>query len=1623
MVRSNRRSKDRSDYGMSPSIEYVSTAGVLAILMAVTITQMDALLVDTPTKVAMMNQFEDVGNEMAILLSDTALIAPREGTISYKVAMPSAIGDYNYEAGFVDSGGTRILQIKNDEMGVKEKIELDNLALGLNPEGRTFSNDPSHALSFGTDRIIPPTAVALAYPVKVKVGEPVTFDLSYCWSYEGSYYYFIEFGDGEIAEGTFGVGGDNKIEHTYQATGIYNAIVSVRDNDGDSTDGITIEVIQDTPEPYIYIDKFIVPNVVIPGDTPRVTVYIRGDGMLSTNPGINLDMTADKNVIHSGDSVTVTYTVTNTGDIPVGYLTPTDMWNNNPTFTGGDDNGDTWLDLNEEWKWEITINPIVDLTYSGSVNGIDPILNDVSDTDSETIDVLNPSIDLRMAVSDSRINRGESVIYTYWVENTGDTELSNIRISDSEGLSITFASGDTDSDGILDNGETWRYTSTQTPLNDVSNTGTVIGKDMLNLDVSASDTIDVDVVIPATLNLQLTADKTKIHSSDKITYTFTVTNSGGKIKDIQVTGTRGNPNYVTGDTNGDGWLDTTETWVYMLDDNPSADVTNTGTVTGKDENGNEISASDSVSIDVLNPGISIDLQASPRSITAGEEVTYTYIIDNTGDTNLRNINVFDTESLNIQYQSGDSDNDGWLDTNEIWVYQGTDTPTNSVTNTATASGIDSLGLTVSDSDSEGVSMLSPGISLEVSVDKDVIHTGDQVTYSFRVTNSGNVAFSSVAIADTRGTSLELDRGDNNNGLLEPGEVWIYESTDNPTASITNGATVTCLDDNGKPISASDTVDITVIDPAINVEVSASSETISKGAQVSYAYTVTNTGNTPLSKVVVTASEGSTPIYDSGDTNSNCLLETDETWVFIATDNPVDSITNTVTATCEDYLGLEVEDEDSIDITVTEDTNTPEPIIPVDIDPDNNRIVVFLIDLSDSMDPDSAMETGTPEEGYCNLGECSAGYYDDSADLSACLCEAVPREYTYTPYYSETVTIQPSSTITVQIDANSIEDLKIEVIPVDGNGEYTWTVSDDDSSYGPFGPTDSFETDEEFADDDFIVTIQSTGSTEDVIVKSYISKIEAAKIIAKAINKYIGEGEKRGLYSFVEHIDEYHAYRETKWNTVVTDPAEMDEYIDHLYVYDHDLFTKKYEESLDEAYKYLYYLHRYDNDWKTFILNSYITPVYSWQDPELTIKPEDRLFTGRTSLFEGIEEACNLNGADSSDDFPIEFIILTDGKVNEPVSYGVTDRHPVEFVGDIVNSCHKKFPVRLHYVGLGVDAEMGVLGELADLNYEYENGKWKPTEDTAVFVSNIYEIKKAYETGEFIREASNDGNGNGNGNGNSGNSNNNNQFNSESEYCKDESVDWNGISLSRYSSSSQNNNNHQSNQNENGNNHIRTRARRGGHTIPINDPNRGKTPNNNGGNNDPNSVPNPGQDVPIPPFNIVAKDIYITEILPSDTDLANIKDAKVRCVYKKPGNNGFGLGLCKDKNYGKENGWYVITNNNGNNNGNGNQKHNRLRQNSNNPNTQEISPELENFVISDVKVKERNEVIMWTIPSLKIGEERVFKYNLEVPPTSGTFLLDKLSIRYIKSDNSAEYKELTGFGADIRLERQLETKID
>ncbi len=648
------------------------------------------------------------------------------------------------------------------------------------------------------------------------------------------------------------------------------------------------------------------------------------------NPAIRVNKSAEPEVILANELVTYTYEVTNPGDDPLSDVGVTDTHCavvSGPA-AGDDGNSNGLLDPGEVWTYVCTTTLSGDTTNTATASGDDSLGNPVQDTDQASVDVIAPSVSVLKLADPLIVLPGEMVEYTYQVYNTGDTPLTMVSVNDDTCFSPGYVSGDLDADGVLDTDETWLYRCQVAVTDDVTNTVSVSGRPSDETGdplpginpVRATDEETVNVVRPA-INVVKSADMTTVYSGTMVTYYYTVTNPGDvplryvdPIDDSHCT-----PARAGGDGNSNGLLDASEIWTYWCTATLTADTLNVVTATGQptDDNGTALPGIDPVSdedtafVDVIHPAIDLVKIAEPLQVLPGTTVNYLYEVRDSGDDPLSDVTITDDTCSLLTRLGGDSN--GLLDAGQTWVYLCSTVLFGDTTNTAVVTGTDSLGGDWTDTDSETVDVVISGLQLDKVANADHVYVGEVVTYTYTVRNTGSDPISNVVLTDDLCSPLNFVDGDDApaDGVLNPGETWVYTCAMALSEDTTNVAEVTGEDELGSPVppdQASEDVD--VISPAIRVVKSAEPEVVKSGGTVTYSYLVTNPGDDPLRLVDIEDDTCASVSFIDGDYYHIGHLDPGESWLFECQTTVTSDVTNTVTVTGSDSLDNPVVDTDT-----------------------------------------------------------------------------------------------------------------------------------------------------------------------------------------------------------------------------------------------------------------------------------------------------------------------------------------------------------------------------------------------------------------------------------------------------------------------------------------------------------------------------------------------------------------------------------------------------------------------------------------------------------------------------------------------------------------------------------------
>jgi uncharacterized repeat protein (TIGR01451 family) len=319
----------------------------------------------------------------------------------------------------------------------------------------------------------------------------------------------------------------------------------------------------------------------------------------------------------------------------------------------------------------------------------------------------------------------------------------------------------------------------------------------------------------------------------------------------------------------------------------NGEVDDTATATGTDTQGNTSAPSNPSTPTVLavtgNASVSIAKSAavSPSSdqngVKVGDTIQYSYNVTNTGNITLTSVAVNDPSAGNVTcpIPAGAGLAPGASETctadNPYTVVQ-SDVDAGGVTDSATATGVDTQGAQSEASPASTVTVpavaAAPSVSLtkkatvDPATDQNAVQVGDRISYSYTVTNTGNVTLTSVAVSDPAAGNVTCPTPPAPG--LAPGKSLPEPCTaDDPhpvtqvdidNRGVTDTATATGTDTQNtqSPASAPATVKVpaTPAVPAVSLQKFANAANgdtspITTGEQIQYSYLVENTGNVDL----------------------------------------------------------------------------------------------------------------------------------------------------------------------------------------------------------------------------------------------------------------------------------------------------------------------------------------------------------------------------------------------------------------------------------------------------------------------------------------------------------------------------------------------------------------------------------------------------------------------------------------------------------------------------------------------------------------------------------------------------------------------------------------------------------
>jgi uncharacterized repeat protein (TIGR01451 family) len=703
------------------------------------------------------------------------------------------------------------------------------------------------------------------------------------------------------------------------------------------------------------------------------------------------------------NSISVPAHASGKGDMKVTFTTSSDWafflwgahiaqsayWNE---FNGGAANGAATI---SGAPWHMRTQQLDDSSNKNQDRSIQP----------SAIAVVQPNISVTKTADQGTINAGDTAAFTIVVTNNGPGTANNVTVNDPlpagvawvidppvTGCSITSGTLSCTFPTLDEGASKTIHISGVTDAQDcgtLSNTATVAADNEGSDQTDNSDTATITVNCPD-LTITKTADNASVNAGSDIGFTVTLTNTGaGDATGVSIS------DALPGGTGVDWSIDSntpasscsitgtapTQTLscgpatvasggsitVHVTSHTTSASCgTYDNTASFTSTNGG--TGSDTATITVNCPDLTITKTADNASVNAGSDIGFTVTLTNTGAGDATGVSISDALpggtgvdwSIDSNTPASSCSITGTAPTQTLSCGPATVASGGSITvhvtshtTSASCGTYDNTASFTSTNDGTGNASASttvdcPDVFVTKTADAPLVEGGDTIGFLITVGNNGPGTANGVTLTDTLPTngglawSIDLIDGQAPGseapcsitdgvlscdfGSVESGAshtVHITSPTDSTTTcgAVNNTVTVDALNEPNTPeFTANDqaSASLTVICPGISIVKTVNPVSGNPGDTVTYTYVVKNTGDTTLFNVSVNDDVighiGDIAKLDPGET-----VTLTKDFVLPAGDPEV---TNVGTATGTDVLGTKVSDNDDAFVTIVKAANPP-----------------------------------------------------------------------------------------------------------------------------------------------------------------------------------------------------------------------------------------------------------------------------------------------------------------------------------------------------------------------------------------------------------------------------------------------------------------------------------------------------------------------------------------------------------------------------------------------------------------------------------------------------------------------------------------------------------------------------
>ncbi|WP_380281665.1 hypothetical protein [Kitasatospora purpeofusca] len=520
--------------------------------------------------------------------------------------------------------------------------------------------------------------------------------------------------------------------------------------------------------------------------------------------------------VNVGETITYTYAVTNTGATTLHSVIVTDDHVtpvNCPGTTLG--SGQSMMCTG---TYVVTAADAVagHLTNVATANALNPhgvpVESPPAQVTVEVVGVASLALE-KKASTPGPVHVGDTITYTYTVTNTGTAAVHNLTVTDDRVSPVTCVATTLASGQSTTCTGSYVVTSADAVAGHVLNVATANALNPEGEPVAsppAQETVPVASV--ASLSLAKRADTAgPVHVGDTITYTYTVTNTGtAAVHSLTVTDDLVSPVTCIATSLAAGQSTTcTGSYVVTSADAVAGHVLNVATANAFNPEGEPVASPPAQETVPVASVASLSL--AKRADTAGpahvgDTITYTYTVTNTGTAAVHSLTVTDDRVSSVTCVATTLAAGQGTTCTGTYVVTSADAAAGSVTNHATANGLDPQGRPVQSPQAQTtvqVAGATSGLSLTKRADlPGPVHVGDTITYTYTVTNTGTTTLTDLTIDDDKVSDITCAET-----TLAPGQSttctgsYVVTEHDAKAGHVTNRATAKALDPDCRPVQS------------------------------------------------------------------------------------------------------------------------------------------------------------------------------------------------------------------------------------------------------------------------------------------------------------------------------------------------------------------------------------------------------------------------------------------------------------------------------------------------------------------------------------------------------------------------------------------------------------------------------------------------------------------------------------------------------------------------------------------------------------------------------------------------------------------------------------------------------